>query len=150
MTERKNIPTLIPTQSVTVLSKQRGSLVARGLRAVQNSKQPALTKINGAISAEEQYRLGLMYDHAVGIPQDDKEAVKWYRLAADQGHYDAQRNLEVMYHSDRDVSQDAALALKFWACTKAYAENPDMFRAADEAMRELDALMVKKLAYQQR
>jgi hypothetical protein len=31
--------------------------------------------------AEVQFNLGLMYEQGLGVPQDDKEAVKWYRLA---------------------------------------------------------------------
>ena len=33
--------------------------------------------------AEAQYNLALMYDNGKGVIEDDKEAVKWYRLAAD-------------------------------------------------------------------
>ena len=36
-------------------------------------------------NAPAQFNLGLMYDHGYGVPQDDAEAVKWYRLAAEQG-----------------------------------------------------------------
>ncbi len=32
-----------------------------------------------------QTNLGLMYDNGWGVPQDDVEAVRWYRLAAAQG-----------------------------------------------------------------
>ena len=35
--------------------------------------------------AEAQYYLGLAYSFGSGMPQDDVEAVRWYRLAADQG-----------------------------------------------------------------
>jgi TPR repeat protein len=30
-----------------------------------------------------------MYANGKGVPEDDKEAVKWYRLAAEQGYADA-------------------------------------------------------------
>ena len=33
-----------------------------------------------------QYNLGIMYENGEGVPQDYKEAVKWYRLAAEQGY----------------------------------------------------------------
>ena len=33
-----------------------------------------------------QYALGGMYQHGQGVPQDYKEAVKWYRLAAEHGN----------------------------------------------------------------
>ena len=32
-----------------------------------------------------QYNLALMYNNGDGVPQDYKEAVKWYTLAAEQG-----------------------------------------------------------------
>ena len=44
-----------------------------------------------------QYNLGVMYDNGEGVPQDYKEAVKWYRLAAEQGNANAQTNLGNMY-----------------------------------------------------
>jgi TPR repeat protein len=35
--------------------------------------------------ASAQYNLGVMYENGQGVPQDYKTAVKWYRLAAEQG-----------------------------------------------------------------
>ena len=35
----------------------------------------------------------VMYDNGEGVPQDYAEAVKWYRLAAEQGDARAQYNL---------------------------------------------------------
>jgi len=32
-----------------------------------------------------QNTVGWMYQHGRGVPQSDKDAVKWYRLAAKQG-----------------------------------------------------------------
>ena len=48
--------------------------------------------------AAAQYDLGLMYalGWVEGVPQDYGEAVRWYRLAADQGHAAAQFNLGAM------------------------------------------------------
>ena len=34
--------------------------------------------------------LGVMYDNGQGVPQNYAEALKWYRLAADQGDANAQ------------------------------------------------------------
>ena len=47
--------------------------------------------------AEAQFLLGFSYDIGRGVPQDDAEAVRWYRLAADQGHAGAQYELGNMY-----------------------------------------------------
>ena len=40
--------------------------------------------------------LGFMYDEGRGVPEDDLEAVKWYRLAAAQGDAGARRNKEIV------------------------------------------------------
>ena len=38
--------------------------------------------------------LGLMYARGEGVPENDAEAVKWYRLAAEQGNEGARGNSE--------------------------------------------------------
>ena len=43
--------------------------------------------------AAAQINLGAMYAAGAGVPQDDREAVRWYRLAADQGLAEAQSAL---------------------------------------------------------
>ena len=40
-----------------------------------------------------QFSLGLLYANGYGVNQDYVEAAKWFRLAADQGHLDAQNVL---------------------------------------------------------
>ncbi len=40
------------------------------------------------------------------MTQDYSQAVKWYRLAAEQGNADAQRNIGVMYATGLGVTQD--------------------------------------------
>ena len=44
-----------------------------------------LTPLAKQGDADAQYNLGLMYRNGQGVPQDYKTAVKWYRLAAEQG-----------------------------------------------------------------
>ena len=55
-----------------------------------------------------------MYRDGRGVPQDDAEAVRWYRLAADQGLADAQFSLGVMYTPGRGVPQDDAEAVRWY------------------------------------
>ena len=43
--------------------------------------------------ADAQFKLGFMYDNGEGVPEDDTEAVKWFRMAAEQRHPKAQSNL---------------------------------------------------------
>jgi len=47
--------------------------------------------------ADAQFMLGVMYEEGKGVTQNDKTAVKWYRLAAEQGYAAAQNNLGVKY-----------------------------------------------------
>ena len=47
--------------------------------------------------AEAQCNLGVMYYEGIGVPQYYEEAIKWYRLAAEQRHERAQFNLEMMH-----------------------------------------------------
>ena len=42
------------------------------------------------------------------------EAVKWYRLAAEQGDAAAQYNLGFAYYNGEGVEQDYAEAVKWW------------------------------------
>jgi len=44
------------------------------------------------------------------IPQDYKQAVKWYTKAAEQGDADAQYNLGLMYANGQGVPQDNVYA----------------------------------------
>ena len=51
-----------------------------------------------------------MYYSGQGVPQDYSEAVKWYRLAAEQEYARAQNNLGVMYERGQGVPQDFVVA----------------------------------------
>jgi TPR repeat protein len=39
----------------------------------------------GQGDAATPYKLGKMYSHGKGVPQNNREAIKWYLLAAEQG-----------------------------------------------------------------
>ena len=45
-----------------------------------------------------------------GVLKDDAEAVRWYRLSADQGNATAQYNLGVSYSNGEGVLKDSVLA----------------------------------------
>ena len=57
-------------------------------------------------NAAAQYNLGVSYEEGEGVAKDDKEAVKWYRLAAGQGDGYAQYNIEVLYAQGQGVLED--------------------------------------------
>ena len=50
----------------------------------------------------------VFYAKGEGVPEDDRDAVKWYRLAAEQGHASAQFNRGYMYDK---AKPDACAAL---------------------------------------
>jgi uncharacterized protein YecT (DUF1311 family) len=90
----------------------------KGLTAAQSSDFAAALRewipLAKQGHASAQYNLGLMYDNGRGVPEDDKTAVKWYRLAAEQGDAFAQRNLGRMYAYGQGVPQDAMTAAKWY------------------------------------
>ena len=55
-----------------------------------------------------------MYANGEGVVEDDAEAARWYRLAADQGHAIAQSNLGVMYANGEGVVEDDAEAARWY------------------------------------
>ena len=58
--------------------------------------------------------LGYMYNEGIGVPQDYKESVKWYRKAAEQRFAEAQLNLGLMYVKGQGVLQDYVMAHLYW------------------------------------
>ena len=61
-----------------------------------------------------QFNLGSMYEKGEGVPENDAEAVKWYRKAADQGNADAQLILGYMYEQGKGVPENDAEAVKWY------------------------------------
>lgn len=64
--------------------------------------------------AEAQVLLGEMYLTGRGTPQDDRQAVAWYRKAAGQGYAPAQHNLGFSYFNGRGVPQDDQQAVEWY------------------------------------
>jgi uncharacterized protein len=65
-------------------------------------------------NAAAQHQLGIMYTNGQGLPQNDAEAVNWFRLAADQGYALAQSGLGYMYFSGRGVPQNDTEAVRWF------------------------------------
>ena len=56
----------------------------------------------------------MMYHYGRGVPQDDLEAVKWFRKAAEQGYAKAQKNLGWMYEQGKGIPRDKSEAIKWY------------------------------------
>ena len=58
-----------------------------------------------------------MYATGRGVPEDDEdeaEAMRWFRLAAEQGHASAQVGVGIGYFTGRGVPQDEAEAVRWF------------------------------------
>ena len=86
--------------------------------------------------AAEQGNLGFMYASGRGILEDDAEAVRWYRLAADQGHGVAQGGLGFMYANGRGVPQDYVVAHMWYnlAGAQSSSDERDILVKAQDAL----------------
>ena len=71
-----------------------------------------------------------MYAYGRGVRQDDTEAVKWFRQAAEKRLTQAQYNLGIMYYSGRGVRQDRTLAQEWFgkACQNRYQKGCDNYQ----------------------
>jgi len=64
--------------------------------------------------AEAQNNFGQKFHYGEGVPKDFVEAMKWYRLAAEQEYEYAQFNLGDMYYEGEGVPQDFVEAMRWY------------------------------------
>jgi TPR repeat protein len=92
---------------------------------------PTYDKAKNQNDAVAQFELGRRYysgrisaGRYGGHEQDYKEAVKWWLLAAEQGHADAQYGLGLCYKYGSGVDKDLSEAVKWWllAAEQGYAD----------------------------
>lgn len=74
--------------------------------------------------ARAENNLGVLYEKRWGVTQDDGEVVRWYGLAAEHGHPDAEKNLKDMYADGRGENDLALSGADRWAAI-ASRENLD-------------------------
>ena len=83
-------------------------------KALFKESKIGLLNLAGRNDPQAQAFLGVMYNRGMGVEQDFKEAVKWYRKAAEQGNAVAQYNLGQMYREGQGVEQDFKEAVKWY------------------------------------
>ena len=86
---------------------------SQNTRAEDEATAKEVRKSAEAGNASAQYRLGLLYDGGVGVPQDYRQAKEWFEKAAKQGHVVAQADLGTLYLRGAGTPQSAPMAL-FW------------------------------------
>ena len=79
---------------------------------------PVIEKADSG-NAEAQFQTGNAYAKGAGITQDNPEAVRWWRRAAEQGHARAQNALALAYSHGPGAPRDQAEAARWY---KAAAE----------------------------
>ena len=87
-------------------------LLAANLALAQQAERqsaPASSAPEPGRSADEAYRKGSEFQQK----QDYAEAMRWYRLAADQGNSEAQNDVGFFYLSGLGVSQDYPEGLRW-------------------------------------
>ncbi len=65
------------------------------------------------VEAETQFKTGLSFLYGVGGKKNPEEAVRWFRIASEQGYAKAQGILGLCYHAGQGVTQDFAEAAKW-------------------------------------
>ena len=91
-----------------------------------------------------------MYATGLGVPQDEAEAVRWYRLAAEQGDAEAQFNLGAMYAIGRGVPQDDVTAHMWFNLAESHATGAHQNQAIQYRDIMADRLNADQLAEAQR
>jgi TPR repeat protein len=79
---------------------------------------PMIRPLGERGDAEAQYFFGTMYKDGLGLPEDDAQAVEWFRRAAEQGGADSQLTLGAMYSKGEGVPADFVQAYA-WASLSA-------------------------------
>ena len=96
--------------AIGLARQDAGSLIKRGLADLQHVR-----KVRGyGLDAKQAKELGSAYMEGRGVGQDDAEAVKWFRCAAEQGDAEAQHRVGFAYMTGRGVSQDHGEAVKWF------------------------------------
>ena len=80
-----------------------------------------------------------MYEFGEGVPENDAEAVKWYRKAADQGYAKALYNLGVMYYNGDGVPENHVRAYVWLSMAKTQG-----YESAKKGVETVKNLMTKQ------
>ena len=75
-----------------------------------------------------QYRLGMKYNFGRGVTENDSEAVKWYRKAAEQGHVGAQYALGWAYFKGEGVPQNYGEAFNWYHKAAEQGDSSSQYR----------------------
>jgi TPR repeat protein len=92
----------------------KGATVAPIAPGAKSNAAPPKADAGGDIDAKQAFQRGADAAAGRGVPQSDAEAVKWFRIAADQGYAPAENDLGFLYAEGRGVARDDAEAVKWY------------------------------------
>jgi TPR repeat protein len=92
----------------------KGATVAPIAPGAKTNAAPPKADADGRIDAKQAFQRGADAAAGRGVPQSDAEAVKWFRIAADQGYAPAENDLGFLYAEGRGVTRDDAEAVKWY------------------------------------
>ena len=86
----------------------------------------------------------MTYEKGNGVPRNYKTAVKWYRLAAEQGYADAQYNLGSMSGYGEGVKLDFAYAYMWWDIAASSGKHKKASKNREIAAKKMSPSQIKK------
>ena len=92
-------------------------------------------------NAVVQFNLAALYEKGTGVPQDLKEAARWYLEAAKHGDIDAQMKIADFYEQGTGVAKDAAAARDWYRAVVASPQSTrDAMASKEKARTRLSAI----------
>ena len=95
---------LIYQEGLSVVAPDLAKAVELYIKAASPDLEATIPYKQGYAPA--QHQLAEIYSKGEGVRQDFKEAVKWYKRAAEQGFAKSQFCLGLLYHRGNEVNQD--------------------------------------------
>ena len=117
-------------------------LLVGGVALAQTSETADIAALRvraNAGDANAQFILGLAYADGEGVPQDDAQAVSWFRKSAEQGDSGAQHFLGGVYRNGQGVPQDYVESHKWHnlAASRASAEDQERYAEIRDVLASL-------------
>lgn len=99
-------PNNLMAQVLTNSAPQRSPYSPEAVATLQRQAQSG--------DANAQYRLGMAYEHGIGVPRDLAQAMNWYKKSAAEGNANGEYYLGAMYQYGIGTQQDYAQALSLY------------------------------------
>ncbi len=84
-----------------------------------------------------------MYANGLGVPQDYREAVKWFRKSAQHGDTHSQFNLALLYRNGDGVPQDYVSAYAWWNTAVAQGDEGSQ-KNRDTIIKQMTPAQIEK------